>query len=41
MTEEELNKIREHIEIHARREPRAVYITQILWKAVDELECIA
>lgn len=38
MTEEEIQKIKEHIEIHARREPGAVKITRILWKAVEELE---
>lgn len=38
MTKEEIQKIKEHIEIHARREPRAIKITQILWKAVEELE---
>lgn len=38
MTEYEILKIKEHIEIHARREPRAIKITQILWKAVEELE---
>ena len=38
MTEDELLMIKEHIEIHARREPRAIKITQILWKAVEELE---
>lgn len=40
MTKEEILKIKEHIEIHARRECRAVMITEILWKAVDELEHI-
>lgn len=38
MTEYEILKIKEHIEIHARREPQAVKIIEILWKAVDELE---
>ena len=38
MTEEEIQKIKEHIEVHAGREPRAVKITQILRKAVVELE---
>lgn len=38
MTGEELCRIKEHIEIHAKREPRAVRITQILRKAVKELE---
>ena len=41
MTENEMLKIKEHIEIHARREHRAITITEILWKAVDELEHIA
>lgn len=40
MTKDEILKIKEHIEIHARRERRAVMITEILWKAVDELEHI-
>lgn len=39
MTDFEIKKIKEHIEIHAKREPRAVYITEILRKAVAELEC--
>ena len=38
MTEDELQKIKKHIEIHARRELGAIKITQILWKAVEELE---
>jgi len=38
MTEDKIRKIREHIEIHARREPASVKITQILWEAVEELE---
>ena len=41
MTEDEILRIKEHIEIHARREPRARKITEILWKAVSELEHIA
>lgn len=41
MTEDEISKIKEHIEIHARRESHAVKITAILRKAVDELEHIA
>lgn len=41
MTKDEISKIKEHIEIHARREPRAVKITEIMRKAVDELERIA
>lgn len=41
MTEDEISKIKEHIEIHARREPRAIKITAIPRKAVDELERIA
>lgn len=40
MTKDEISKIKEHIEIHARRECGAVKITEILWKAVDELEHI-
>lgn len=41
MTEEEIARIKEHIEIHARRERGAVIITEILRKAVAELEHIA
>lgn len=41
MTKDEILKIKEHIEIHARRELRAIKITEILWKAVDELEHIS
>ena len=41
MTKDEISKIKEHIEIHSRREPRAIKITEIMWKAVDELERIA
>lgn len=41
MTKDEISKIKEHIEIHARKEPHAVKITEILRKAVDELEHIA
>lgn len=41
MTKEEIFRIKEHIEIHARREPHAVKITEIMWKVVDELEHIA
>lgn len=41
MTKDEISKIKEHIEIHFRREPRAVKITEILWRAVGELEHIA
>lgn len=42
MTPEEISKIKEHIEIHARNEfPHAIKITEILLKAVDELEHIA
>lgn len=40
MTKDEILKIKEHIEIHARRERGAIIITEILWKAVDELEHI-
>lgn len=41
MNKDEISKIKEHIEIHARRERGNVKITEILWKAVDELEHIA
>lgn len=41
MTKDEISKIKEHIEIHARKEPHAVKITKTLRKAVDELEHIA
>lgn len=41
MTKEEIAKIKEHIEIHARQEPRAVRITEIMQRAVTELERIA
>lgn len=41
MDKNEISKIKEHIEIHARRERGAVKITEILWKAVNELEHIA
>ena len=41
MTKDEILKIKKHIEIHARRERAAIIITEILWKAVDELEHIA
>ena len=41
MTKDEISKIKEHIEIHARRESRAIRITEIMRKAVDELERIA
>lgn len=41
MNKDEISKIKEHIEIHARRERGDVKITEILWKAVDELEHIA
>ena len=41
MTKDEILRIKEHIEIHARREPRAIKITEIMWKAVGELERIA
>lgn len=40
MTKDEILKIKKHIEIHARQERRAVMITELLWKAVDELEHI-
>ena len=38
MKEEELQKIKEHIEMRARIEPYATEIRHILWKAVEELE---
>lgn len=38
MTKEELQKIKEHIEMRARIESYATEIRQILWKAVEELE---
>lgn len=38
MTEEEILRIKEHIEIYARRELPAVKIIEIMWKAVAELE---
>lgn len=41
MNKDEISKIKEHIEIHARRERGNIKITEILWKAVDELEHIA
>ena len=41
MTKDEILQIKEHIEIHAKREPRAIKITEIMWKAVSELERIA
>lgn len=37
MTKEEITEITKHIEIHARREPRAIHTTEILRKAVLEL----
>lgn len=40
MTAEEISRIKEHIEIHARREPASAKITALLWKAVEELEHI-
>ena len=41
MTKDEILKIKEHIEIHARKEPHAIKITKILRKAVAELEYLA
>ena len=38
MTDEEIEKIKEHIEIHARKEPYAIKITEIMRRAVKELE---
>ena len=40
VTKDELQMIKEHIEILERREPRAIKITQILWKAVEKSETI-
>lgn len=40
MNKEEIAKIKEHIEIHARLEPRAIHITEIMRRAVVELEHI-
>lgn len=40
MTKEDLAKIREHIEIHSRKESHAIKITQIMKKALAELERI-
>lgn len=37
MTKKEITEITKHIEIHARREPHAIHITEILRKAVVEL----
>ena len=36
MTKEELAKIREHIEIHSRKESHAIKITQIMKKALEQ-----
>ena len=41
MTKDEISKIKEYIEIHARKEPHAIKITKILRKAVAELEYLA
>jgi len=41
MTKDEILKIKEYIEIHARKEPHAVEITKTLRKAVAELEYLA
>ena len=41
MTKDEISKIKEHIEIHARKEPHAIKITKTLRKAVAELEYLA
>lgn len=40
MTDEEIEKIKEHIEIHARKEPYAIKITEIMRRAVKELESL-
>ena len=37
MTDEEIEKIKEHIEIYARKEPYAIKITEIMRRAVKEL----
>ena len=36
MTDEEIEKIKEHIEIHARKEPYAIKITEIMRRAVKQ-----
>jgi hypothetical protein len=38
MTDEDLRRIKDHIEVHAKREPRALIITRVLQRAVAELE---
>jgi len=38
MTDFEIEKIKEHIQIHSSKEPQAKIITEILNKAVKELE---
>lgn len=40
MTDEEIEKIIEHIEIYARKEPYAIKITEIMRRAVKELESL-
>lgn len=40
MTEEEIEKIKEHIEIYARKESHAIKITEIMIRAVKELESL-
>lgn len=40
MTAEEISRIKEYIEIHARQEPASAKITALLWEAVEELEHI-
>jgi hypothetical protein len=38
MTDFEIEKIKEHIQIHSSKEPQAKLITEILNKAIKELE---
>ena len=40
MTDEEIEKIKEYIEIHARKEPHGIKITEIMRRAVKELESL-
>lgn len=40
MTEDEISKIKEHIEIYARKESRAIKITEIMRRVVKELESL-
>lgn len=41
MTKEDIERIKKHIEIHSMQERRAIIITEVLKKAVNELEHIA